>query len=839
MSGTPYYREFDATTMAFNATTMRGANAIFRYSFGQAAASSVCYEQIFVGITANNKVSGTRWDGSEWTSITMDKTNVLGTVSDTKWNNIVGAYESQSGRAIVIYNKFGTPSSPRFSIWDGSRFGSWPDSVAVDPGYSGGEPQWFDIASSRLSNELALVFSDNFLGIFVSIWNGSSWAPTIQIATCRYQAGIAVTYESLSGRAMVVFGMESKVDVYYRIWNGSTWEKEQLAFPLGTDSAINWVSLKSDPKSNRIILGIVLDNGCSWLSVWNGNSWEATAKGLCGLSDPKSPSLSVAFESNSGDALAVFGMAGSPKVLYKTLSNGSKVWSVETTAGTSFETPTSLALYPNPNLSSNQIMLMVQNVNGALYAVPWNGTSGGRWATELFPELDTNTGESLNRPFSFVWNPSPIVPLVQGAISAPSPTQVPIGPLTPAEHFVVWGSEASSRPRAKSFDGTSFGNEIVLPDVSGDWRWVRGARMRGRRGNEMIIVGVTDNNQRITGVAWDGSNWNALPQNPLSTAVGNDYWPYAAVTFESISGRGLIVWGDGPALKYQIWDSGSWNKEETVSTYSNNGGTNPHWLKIASDPNSNEVALAVGDSSSDNHVLIWDGEGWTKYVDVYSGAGSQESSRSTLSIAYESQSGIAMAVYGKDGSSRIYYRTSQDWNTEQSFPSPGISSQIYWTDLKSDPMSNHLVLGVQTSSGNVWLNVWDGSSWRTPQDTGAIAGATNHPRMSVAFEGLTSRALSVYSDGGKTIRYRTWTKAGGWTSQQSDGPSVGGSSPSTMSLDTKLKSNDIMLTTQDSSSNLYCILWNGSSFDPRQAITSTTGETKNMPFVFLWDNPPF
>ena len=184
-----------------------------------------------------------------------------------------------------------------------------------------------------------------------------------------------------------------KTDAYYRIWNGSTWEKEQPAFPLGTNSAINWVSLKSDPKSNRIILGIVLDNGCFWLSVWNGNSWEATAKGLCGLSDSKSPSLSVAFESNSGNALAVFGMTGSPKVLYKTLSNGSKGWATETTAGTSFATPTSLALYPNPNLSSNQIMLMVQNENGGLYAVPWNGLSNGRWATELFPELDTNTGQ--------------------------------------------------------------------------------------------------------------------------------------------------------------------------------------------------------------------------------------------------------------------------------------------------------------------------------------------------------------------------------------------------------------------------------------------------------------
>ncbi len=61
--------------------------------------------------------------------------------------------------------------------------------------------------------------------------------------------------------------------------------------------------------------------------------------------------------------------------------------------------------------------------------------------------------------------------------------------------------------------------------------------MRGRRGNEMIIVGVTDNNQRITGVAWDGSNWNALPQNPLSTAVGNDYWPYAYQGVVSSSGE--------------------------------------------------------------------------------------------------------------------------------------------------------------------------------------------------------------------------------------------------------------------------------------------------------------
>ncbi len=57
-SGTPYYREFDSSSGTFQDDTTRGANAIFRYTLGQAASSPVCYEQLFVGVAANNKVSG-------------------------------------------------------------------------------------------------------------------------------------------------------------------------------------------------------------------------------------------------------------------------------------------------------------------------------------------------------------------------------------------------------------------------------------------------------------------------------------------------------------------------------------------------------------------------------------------------------------------------------------------------------------------------------------------------------------------------------------------------------------------------------------------------------------
>jgi hypothetical protein len=136
-SGTPYYRDFDGS--AFQSDTLQGANAIARYVFAHGASSPVCYEQIFVGVTADHKVSGTMWDGSSWKSISAANTELLGGASDIRWNNAVGDFESKSGNAVIAFNSRGSSDSfVSFSTLSGTNTGAWSDPMEIDPFYVGG-----------------------------------------------------------------------------------------------------------------------------------------------------------------------------------------------------------------------------------------------------------------------------------------------------------------------------------------------------------------------------------------------------------------------------------------------------------------------------------------------------------------------------------------------------------------------------------------------------------------------------------------------------------------------------------------------------------------------------
>jgi hypothetical protein len=87
-------------------------------------------------------------------------------------------------------------------------------------------------------------------------------------------------------------------------------------------------------------------------------------------------------------------------VHYKTLKKGSTTWSDKMVAGSLKQTPTSLALYSNPDQSSNQVMLLVRDKSDHLNALPWDGSR----FTSL-TELESNLGSNTKKPFSFFWNP--------------------------------------------------------------------------------------------------------------------------------------------------------------------------------------------------------------------------------------------------------------------------------------------------------------------------------------------------------------------------------------------------------------------------------------------------
>ena len=85
----------------------------------------------------------------------------------------------------------------------------------------------------------------------------------------------------------------------------------------------------------------------------------------------------------------MFGESGTSNVFYKTLTNGSTTWSDKMVVGNAQATPTSMSLYSNPDLESNQIMLLVKNNKNTLLAVPWDGSQFGD-----FTELDSDTGNA-------------------------------------------------------------------------------------------------------------------------------------------------------------------------------------------------------------------------------------------------------------------------------------------------------------------------------------------------------------------------------------------------------------------------------------------------------------
>jgi uncharacterized repeat protein (TIGR01451 family) len=402
------------------------------------------------------------------------------------------------------------------------------------------------------------------------------------------------------------------------------------------------------------------------------------------------------------------------------------------------------------------------------------------------------------------------------------------GVVASTEGTLVWRSGSSTIPRTNDWDGASFGLPAPTADV-GDYRIMTGAEAPGR--DEILIVGV-DESDRITGEMWNGASWNELPFSPMAS-VSESFWWSFAVAYEQKSSDGMIVWRNGSSgttgLSYRVWDGSLWSGVQTISTPI---GGEPKQMRIAANPHSNEMVLVVSNGSSQDYAIVWSDSVWGNSVPLDVAGGDD---RTDIFVAYEQQSGHAMVVYGEDADS-LYWQVwnGTGWSGEVGLTKPGTSSgNVRWAVLGSDAGSDRIALGVLTFSNDIWLNVWSGTSWETSVTATTSAPGGNHPNISVAFESQSGQALATYAESATTVRYRTWSNGIGWSGELS-GPNIG-ATPNTMILESDPREDAIMLSVQNSGSDLNLALWDGTSWGaPSEQETDTT-EDKNQPFVFLFD----
>ena len=379
-------------------TAANAANLQDEYRIMAGAASPASDEKVVVGVDNGRDIYGQMWNGSSWSGLSI---NPMATdVTESFWWGADVAYEQQSGDAVAVWND-GTDL--RYSVWNGS---TWTTPATITA-YTGNEPKQIQLAAKPGGDEMVVVVGSSSTGDYGLVWNGSTWGNAQTLDTSGSdKTDVFVAYEQQSGRAMVVYGKDSSTppdpveyNAYYRTWNGTSWSGEGTIYaPSGVTDRANWLTLGPDPSSDRIALGVLTTGADVWLTVWDGtSSWGTATTATTSADATDAPNVAVAFESESGEALATYGKSGTTSAYYRTWSSGSGWSSTEGTAAGVGHATNSMMLDSDPN--SDRIMLSVQDDDKDLNTVLWDGTSWGAPSQQ-----EDDTGETKNQPFVFLWS---------------------------------------------------------------------------------------------------------------------------------------------------------------------------------------------------------------------------------------------------------------------------------------------------------------------------------------------------------------------------------------------------------------------------------------------------
>lgn len=376
------------------------------YEFVVGASSAQRDEKIVAGVlntTSTTNIVGQMWDGTAWTNLPISPLGRATSISDV---GVAVGYEQLSGRAVLVWNDTREPNGRklRFSVWDGS---SWTTPASITS-YTGAEPANMKMVVKPDGNEMILVINAYDYSDHVIVWNGTSWNNSLRlesgVANSANIHDIAVAYESISGRGMVLYGKNNSPHVFFRIWNGSSWSAEQQRTCPANMGVTRYITAASDPGGNNIAIGVTATGFDAWFSIWNGSSWSTPFVAEYDLVTESAPTVACAFESQSGKLLVAYSEKNHNGVKFRTWSQSSG-WSAEGTTIPLNNQANSIILCPD--LNTNQIMMCAQDNSLSVMATRW---MGDRW--KGFRELEDNTGKSDRQPFNYLWdiyrrNPNP------------------------------------------------------------------------------------------------------------------------------------------------------------------------------------------------------------------------------------------------------------------------------------------------------------------------------------------------------------------------------------------------------------------------------------------------
>jgi len=358
-------------------------------------------EKILGTLASTGAIHVQVWNGSSW-SVGQILGSGVGTTNDA-YRGFDIAYEQTLGRAIVVFVQSTTASDPQYIIWNGS---SWTAPATIDIPTTG-VIYWVKLTSSPISNQIALMTLDANADIAGIIWDGNNWGNAKTLTTTGSTATrecFAVEYEQQSGYSMFIWG-EVATDLYYWRWSGTEWlgtTKTLLDIPA-QGGVSNWISLKADPNSNRLMLA-VQDAGADLNTrQWSGTAWDTATEHPehdSTVENVGSRNFDIEYETfsgHTGHAILVWGDGATARWIHWTPTTGSSGWSSATVLTGSDDTAVTQLRRNRDGTIFAAILDDPASATDDLVEYRWNGSAwSSRLAIEGTPSL---TAQPMMEPF--------------------------------------------------------------------------------------------------------------------------------------------------------------------------------------------------------------------------------------------------------------------------------------------------------------------------------------------------------------------------------------------------------------------------------------------------------
>jgi len=763
-------------------------------------------EIITVDLDASQDICAQVWDGSAWGSTERPTNDANGYTTE----RFSIAYEQQSGEALVVFQS-SVAGRLMYDVWDG---GSWGGATysGFDPG---GNLIWLRAAADPASDRIMVgMFEGNDLD--AREWNGTAWGTGVALdGNTEDDLGpyrnFDLAFVGSTGQVILAYAdnaedypnyrtCTSASNCYAGTWAASTPTTTQTC---GEASDIKWVGMDKNPFGDELMISWVTQtSGNKCTQQYSGSSWETPSSNLgAGSVLNTAEPIMLAFDQFNA-TLPGFSLDDSVYYDGETVIINGTDWSsvVNVTINISYPNGTSVSGYP-------------KNVTSTV-----DGNISDSWQIQSpFGTYNVNVFEADN------------------------PTR------SDESSFSVWKKATAVIAYTESTDQTP---KYRLYDILGDEQWnnvsdalavgsgnrIRWSVLRAAPTRDEYVLGTLDDEGHVNVQVYDAGSdtWGNLLE--ITTAIGaNDLYRGFDIAYESVSGDAIVVSANGTADPiYHIWDGSSWSTVASIDFTVTTGI--PRWIKLASKPDTDELALMILDENTDVAAMIYNSTDFTNEQLLEDSA--SIITEECIAVAYESFGDEAVFAWGSANTMESRVWNGSSWESELSpIAVIGAAGFVNWLSMKADPSSNRIALLSVDSGSDLNILIWGGTGW--DQTTQLDAGLeTNAARSADAdWERSSGKLVVGYGDSGvDALAYYTWTPKGGWSGY--DNGTFGTTDPRVVQLRRVRNQNKVFASVVDDGLDLNVQIYNTTGWENNIEMYDAVSYNTQEPFMLATQSTP-